>query len=77
MFDKDINYNNPKSITKKKNIFYNRYKSQGDILDQIQTMRGNWFIDKDMTTNYVEHGVIKPYNESNYKDDEFIHCTLK
>ncbi len=77
VFDKDINYNNPQSVTKKKNIFYNRYKSQGDILNQIQTMRGNWFIDKDMTTNYIEHGIIKPYNESNYKDDEFIHCTLK
>jgi hypothetical protein len=40
-------------------------------------MSGSWFKDKDMTTNYVEHGVIKPYNESTYKDDEFIHCTLK
>ena len=77
VFDKDLNYHNPNIINKKSNIFYKRYISQGDIFDQIRYMKGSWFKDKDMTTNYIDHGVIKPYNESTYKDDEFIHCTLK
>tara|TARA_R110000803_G_C11960441_1_gene318647 strand:+ start:42 stop:1559 length:1518 start_codon:yes stop_codon:yes gene_type:complete len=77
VFDKDISYNNPQVTSKKEQIFNNRYKSQGDILNQIKTMRGDWFKDKDMTTNYIENGVIKPYNESTYKNDNFIHCTLK
>tara|TARA_R110000744_G_C19315226_1_gene557108 strand:+ start:30 stop:1493 length:1464 start_codon:yes stop_codon:yes gene_type:complete len=77
VFDKDINYNNPQITNKKIQIFYKRYKSQGNILTQIQTMGGSWFKDKDMTTNYIDHGIIKPHNESTYKDDDFIHCTLK
>lgn len=77
VFDKDISYNNSLVLNKKSDIFYKRYKSQGDIFTQIQTMKGRWFTDKDMTTNYIDHGVIKPYNESTYRDDKFIHCTLK
>lgn len=77
VFDKDINYNNQDTIDLKTRIFYYRYESQQGIYEQIKNMSGSWFTDKDMTTNYVEHGVIKPYNESSYKDDEFIHCTLK
>ena len=74
VFGKDINYNNPKTIKHKNQIFNSTYHSQKEIYSQIKEMRGRWFKDKDMTCNYIDHGVITPYLESIYKDDIFIHC---
>jgi len=40
-------------------------------------MDSSWFIDKFKNTNYIEHGIIKQYNNSSYKNDKFIHCFNK
>lgn len=77
VFDKDENYNNYDHIREKTNIFFNRYESQKGIFEQLKNMDGSWFIDKFKNTNYIEHGIIKQYNNSSYKNDKFIHCFNK
>jgi LmbE family N-acetylglucosaminyl deacetylase len=77
VFDKDETYNNQTIVKEKTDIFLNRYKSQKDILNQIKGQYDGWFKDKFMNSNYIEHGVIKPFNKSSYKEDQFIHCFNK
>lgn len=77
VFDKDVSYLNPEIIKEKINIFQNRYKTQKDILDQIRYQQGAWFKDRFTDSNYIDHGVIRKFNESSFIEDSFIHCFNK
>jgi len=77
VFDKDVSYLNPEIIKEKINIFQTRYKTQKDILDQIRYQQGAWFKDRFTDSNYIDHGVIRKFNESSFIEDPFIHCFNK
>lgn len=63
--------------SKKYEILEKIYTSQMDIISQIRENRGRWFIDKNMETNYIDHGVVVRYLESSTKNQNFIPCYLK
>ena len=52
-------------------------KTQKDILDQIRYQQGAWFKDRFTDSNYIDHGVIRKFNESSFIEDSFIHCFNK
>jgi len=77
VFDKEKKTDLVDIINKKTEIFFKRYKSQKGIFEQIKHHRGRWFQDKYMDTNYIDNGIIVKYEDSKYKNDNFIHCFNK
>jgi LmbE family N-acetylglucosaminyl deacetylase len=77
VFDKDKTYVNENIVKEKTDIFFNRYKTQKDILNQIRYQQGTWFKDKFEDSNYIDNGIIRKFDESTYKGDTFVHCFNK
>lgn len=61
-------------LTKKKEMLQ-EYTYAKDFIEQILTHNGRWFLEKDMTTNYIENGRSIPIAES--IDRAYIPCFNK
>lgn len=65
----------PGDILSKKLEILKEYDYAKDFIEQIRTHNGRWFIEKDMTTNYVEHGRSVEYVKDNL--GEYVPCFMK
>jgi len=65
----------PEDILQKKLEILKTYEYAKDFFEQIRTHNGRWFIEEDMTTNYIEYGRSIMYPEGHFGN--YIPCFAK